>query len=218
MGFFTSLKGQLGRDTGRLISNKVYGNRHASKYQRVNSSDNITKNLKLEKKYELELIEKERENNLEILNRNQELFEINEKTTFVNQNLKKITSMKVPSSKEAIIDNLHSLSVEITSNKWKDTDDEINKISNVYTEALFKKYEQHLFTLKNKFPTAIEIQYFEKQNKSFQKHVFFQKYKLAFIAIPFIIFIIWGITSGYFERSDKETRQRNNELIDKILK
>ena len=218
MGFFTSLKGQLGRDTGRLISNKVYGNRHASKYQRVNSSDNISKNLKLEKKYELELLEKERENNLEVLNRNQELFEINEKTTFVNQNLKKITSMKVPSSKEAIIDNLHSLSVEITSNKWKDTDDEINKISNVYTEALFKKYEQHLFTLKNKFPTAIEIQYFEKQNKSFQKQVFFQKYKLAFIAIPFIIFIIWGITSGYFERSDKETRQRNNELIDKILK
>ena len=218
MGFFTSLKGQLGRDTGRLISNKVYGNRHASKYQRVNSSDNISKNLKLEKKYELELIEKERENNLEILNRNQELFEINEKTTFVNQNLKKITSMKVPSSKEAIIDNLHSLSVEITSNKWKDTDDEINKISNVYTEALFKKYEQHLFTLKNKFPTAIEIQYFEKQNKSFQKHVFFQKYKLAFIAIPFIIFIIWGITSGYFERSDQETNQRRNELIDKIFK
>ena len=218
MGFFTSLKGHLGRDTGRLISNKVYGNRHASKYQRVNSSDNISKNLKLEKKYELELLEKERENNLEVLNRNQELFEINEKTTFVNQNLKKITSMKVPSSKEAIIDNLHSLSVEITSNKWKDTDDEINKISNVYTEALFKKYEQHLFTLKNKFPTAIEIQYFEKQNKSFQKQVFFQKYKLAFIAIPFIIFIIWGITSGYFERSDKETRQRNNELIDKILK
>ena len=218
MGFFSSLKGQLGRDTGRLISNKVYGNRHASKYQRVNSSDNISKNLKLEKKYELELLEKERENNLEVLNRNQELFEINEKTTFVNQNLKKITSMKVPSSKEAIIDNLHSLSVEITSNKWKDTDDEINKISNVYTEALFKKYEQHLFTLKNKFPTAIEIQYFEKQNKSFQKQVFFQKYKLAFIAIPFIIFIIWGITSGYFERSDQETNQRRNELIDKIFK
>ena len=218
MGFFTSLKGQLGRDTGRLISNKVYGNRHASKYQRVNSSDNITKNLKLEKKYELELIEKERENNLEILNRNQELFEINEKTTFVNQNLKKITSMKVPNSKETIIDNLHSLSVEITSNKWKDSDKEINKISNVYTEALFKKYEQHLFALKNKFPNAIEIQYFEKQNKSFQKHVFFQKYKLAFIAIPFIIFIIWGITSGYFERSDQETNQRRNELIDKIFK
>ena len=52
MGFFSSLKGQLGRDTGRLISNKVYGNRHATKYQRVDNSKTIAKNLKLEKKYE----------------------------------------------------------------------------------------------------------------------------------------------------------------------
>lgn len=218
MGFFSSLKGQLGRDTGRVISNKVYGNRHATKYQRVDNAKAVAKNIKLEQKYELELLKKEKENNLEVLNRNKELIEIDEKKTFVNQNLKKIVSMKVPTSKEAIIENLHSLSVEITSNKWKDSQEEINKISNVYTDALFKKYEQHLVTLKSKFPSAIEIQYFEKQSKTFQKQAFFQKYKLALIAIPFIIFIVWGITSGYFERSDKETRQRNNELIDKILK
>ena len=217
MGFFNSLKGQLGRDTGRLISNKVYGNRHATKYQRVDNSKTIAKNIKLEQKYELELLDKERENNLKLLNRNKELIEIEEKKTFVNQNLKKIVSMKVPSSKESIIDNLHSLSVEITSNKWKDSEEEINKISNVYTDALFKKYEQHLVTLKSKFPNTIEIQYFERQNKTFQKQAFFQKYKLALIAIPFIIFIIWGITSGYFERSDQETNQRRNELIDKIF-
>jgi hypothetical protein len=218
MGFFSSLKGQLGRDTGRVISNKVYGNRHATKYQRVDNAKAVAKNIKLEQKYELELLKKEKENNLEVLNRNKELIEIDEKKTFVNQNLKKIVSMKVPTSKEAIIENLHSLSVEITSNKWKDSQEEINKISNVYTDALFKKYEQHLVTLKSKFPSAIEIQYFEKQSKTFQKQAFFQKYKLALIVIPFIIFIVWGITSGYFERSDKETRQRNNELIDKILK
>ena len=56
-----------------------------------------------------------------------------------------------------------------------ESEDEINKISNVYTDALFKKYEQHLVTLKSKFPTAIEIQYFEKQSKTFQKQAFFQK-------------------------------------------
>ncbi|WGU68990.1 hypothetical protein QIU18_10040 [Capnocytophaga canimorsus] len=38
MGFFSSLKGQLGRDTGRFISNKIFGNKHASKYQRVNDT------------------------------------------------------------------------------------------------------------------------------------------------------------------------------------
>ena len=89
MGFFSSLKGQLGRDTGRVISNKVYGNRHATKYQRVDNAKAVAKNIKLEQKYELELLKKEKENNLEVLNRNKELIEIDEKKTFVNQNLKK---------------------------------------------------------------------------------------------------------------------------------
>ena len=218
MGFFSSLKGQLGRDTGRLISNKVYGNRHATKYQRVDNSKTIAKNLKLEQKYVLELLEKEKNNEIDFLIQKEEIKNIQDKKAFVDQNLKKIIGMKVPNSKDGIIDNLHSLSVEITSNKWKDSEDEINKISNVYTDALFKKYEQHFVTLKSKFPSAVEIQYFEKQNKTFQKQAFFQKYKLALIVIPFIIFIIWGITSGYFERSDKETNERRNELIDKILK
>ncbi len=203
MGFFSSLKGQLGRDTGRLISNKVYGNRHATKYQRVDNSKTIAKNLKLEQKYELELLEKEKNNEIDFLIQKEEIKNIQDKKAFVDQNLKKIIGMKVPSSKDGIIDNLHSLSVEITSNKWKDSDNEINKISNIYTDALFKKYEQHLVTLKSKFPTAIEIQYFEKQSKTFQKQAFFQKYKLVIIGI--LLAIVCGI-GMYFEKDrPKET-------------
>ena len=203
MGFFNSLKGQLGRDTGRLISNKVYGNRHATKYQRVNNSKTIAKNLKLEQKYELELLEQEKNNEIDFLKKKEEIKNLQDKKVFVDQNLKKIIGMKVPNSKDGIIENLHSLSVEITSNKWKDSEDEINKISNIYTDALFKKYEQHLVTLKSKFPTAIEIQYFEKQSKTFQKQAFFQKYKLVIIGI--LLAIVCGI-GMYFEKDrPKET-------------
>ena len=203
MGFFSSLKGQLGRDTGRLISNKVYGNRHATKYQRVDNSKTIAKNLKLEQKYELELLEKEKNNEIDFLKQKEEIKNIQDKKAFVDQNLKKIIGMKVPNSKDGIIDNLHSLSVEITSNKWKDSEDEINKISNVYTDALFKKYEQHLVTLKSKFPSAVEIQYFEKQSKTFQKQAFFQKYKLIFVGI--ILAIIAGIGMFLEDEQPKET-------------
>ena len=203
MGFFSSLKGQLGRDTGRLISNKVYGNRHATKYQRVDNSKTIAKNLKLEKKYELELLEKEKNIEIDFLKQKEEIKNIQDKKAFVDQNLKKIIGMKVPNSKDGIIDNLHSLSVEITSNKWKDSEDEINKISNVYTDALFKKYEQHLVTLKSKFPSAVEIQYFEKQSKAFQKQAFFQKYKLIFIGI--ILAIIAGVGMFLEDEQPKET-------------
>ena len=203
MGFFSSLKGQLGRDTGRLISNKVYGNRHATKYQRVDNSKTIAKNLKLEQEYELELLEKEKNIEIDFLKQKEEIKNIQDKKAFVDQNLKKIIGMKVPNSKDGIIDNLHSLSVEITSNKWKDSEDEINKISNVYTDALFKKYEQHLVTLKSKFPSAVEIQYFEKQSKAFQKQAFFQKYKLIFIGI--ILAIIAGVGMFLEDEQPKET-------------
>ena len=203
MGFFISLKGQLGRDTGRVISNKVYGNRHATKYQRVDNSKTIAKNIKREQKYELELLEKEKNIEIDFLKQKEEIKNIQDKKTFVDQNLKKIIGMKVPNSKDGIIDNLHSLSVEITSNKWKDSEDEINKISNVYTDALFKKYEQHLVTLKSKFPSAVEIQYFEKQSKAFQKQAFFQKYKLIFIGI--ILAIIAGVGMFLEDEQPKET-------------
>lgn len=203
MGFFSSLKGQLGRDTGRLISNKIYGNRHATKYQRVDDSKNIAKNLKLEQEYELELLEKEKNIEIDFLKQKEEIKNIQDKKTFVDQNLKEIIGMKVPDSKDRIIENLHSLSIEITSNKWKDSEDEINKISNVYTDALFKKYEQHLIALKSKFPSAVEIQYFEKQSKAFQKQAFFQKYKLIFIGI--ILAIIAGVGMFLEDEQPKET-------------
>ena len=203
MGFFSSLKGQLGRDTGRLISNKIYGNRHATKYQRVDDSKTIAKNLKLEQEYELELLEKEKNIEIDFLKQKEEIKNIQDKKTFVDQNLKEIIGMKVPDSKDRIIENLHSLSIEITSNKWKDSEDEINKISNVYTDALFKKYEQHLVTLKSKFPSAVEIQYFEKQSKAFQKQAFFQKYKLIFIGI--ILAIIAGVGMFLEDEQPKET-------------
>ena len=41
MGFISSLKGQLGRDTGRFISNKIFGNRHATKFQNVGTIGNL---------------------------------------------------------------------------------------------------------------------------------------------------------------------------------
>ena len=203
MGFFSSLKGQLGRDTGRVISNKVYGNRHATKYQRVDNAKAVAKNIKLEQKYELELLEQEKNSEINFLKKKEEIKDFQDKKVFVDQNLKKIIGMKVPNSKDGIIDNLHSLSVEITSNKWKDSEDEINKISNVYTDALFKKYEQHLVTLKSKFPSAVEIQYFEKQSKAFQKQAFFQKYKLIFIGI--ILAIIAGVGMFLEDEQPKET-------------
>lgn len=37
MGFFQSAKNQVGRDLGKVISNAVFGDKHASVYRRAQS-------------------------------------------------------------------------------------------------------------------------------------------------------------------------------------
>ena len=45
MGFFSSLKGQLGRDTGRFISNKIFGGKHAIRFQNVSTAQNLLNDI-----------------------------------------------------------------------------------------------------------------------------------------------------------------------------
>lgn len=197
MGFFSSLKGQIGRDTGRVVSNFVYGDKHATKYKRVDNDNakNVLTNLKIQRDYEFEILEQEK--------KKEEFKTIQEKKAFINQNLKRIISMKVPDNKELLVDQLYSLSVEITSNPWKYTEGDIDKILNVYTDAVFKKYEQHLFALKTKFPDTTEIIYFEKQYNQYKKQAFVQKHKLFLIGI--LLAVICGI-GIFFEKSNKQEK------------
>ena len=37
MAFFKSFFNQIGRDTGRLVSNKIFGDKHAIRHQHVGS-------------------------------------------------------------------------------------------------------------------------------------------------------------------------------------
>ena len=209
MGFFNSLKGQVGRDTGRLISNKFFGNRHATKYQKVEDTKAIEKSLELEQKLDLELLRQEKNFKIDLLNREEEINDIQNKKAFVDQNLKKIITMKVPLTKELLIENLYSLSIEITSNKWKDTEDKVNKISNDYTDAIFKKYEQLLFILKDKFPNSVEIVHFEKQYNKYARQAFFQKYKLVLIGVLFVIICVIGMS---LEKKQKQETPIKNFL------
>lgn len=208
MGFFSSFKGQLGRDTGRLISNKIFGSRHAIKHQSV-ASQNIKAVQKAQREHELNLLEEQNEAEMNFFLKQEEIKNIQEKKVFVDQNLKKIIAMKVPAKKELIIEHLHSLSVEITANKWKDSDEKINEISNIYTDAAFKKYEQFLFVLKTKFPNSAELPYLEKQYNKYKKERFLQKYKLVFIAV---FIVICGSIGMYFEKNKSEETPKETSI------
>ncbi|HEU4791140.1 MAG TPA: hypothetical protein VFS71_15745 [Flavobacterium sp.] len=196
MGFFNSLKGQLGRDTGRAISNKIYGDRHATKYQRVGSSNGGRANsndvkaiLREEKKHELKILEKNQEY-AEIEHNREQLKETNLQ---YEKDIANIISIKIPQEKEDLIDSLHELSIIISANPWKSVMQDENKIANRYVDAVYSKYIQHLHTLKIKYPLESEIIHFEFLLKKIDKDAFRGKYSQVFLAICF--FIVLGIGS-----------------------
>ncbi|EKT3967432.1 hypothetical protein ABF190_002407 [Flavobacterium psychrophilum] len=215
MGFFNSLKGQVGRDTGRVISNTIFGNKHASKYQRVDAQ-NTRANLKAQRDYELEILEQEQQNSENEFER----LQLRENNLRLEKEIANIISVKVPQKKEDLMEALDELYMMISANPWKDIIDKENTLSNKYSDVVLKKYEQCLFSLKSKFPKEREIIYYENQIKKLKN----EKIKGKILSPTFIFlilmvaFIVWGISSGYFERSDKETNQRREKLMDKIFK
>ena len=215
MGFFNSLKGQVGRDTGRVISNTIFGNKHATKYQRVDSR-NTKANLKTQRDYELEILEQEQQNSENEFERLQS----RENNLRLEKEIANIISVKVPQKKEDLMEALDELYMMISANPWKDITDTENTLSNKYSDVVLKKYQQCLFSLKNKFPKEREIIYYENQIKKLKN----EKIKGKILSPTFIFlilmvaFIIWGVSSGYFERSDRETNQRTEKLMDRIFK
>ena len=94
MGFFNSLKGQVGRDTGRVISNTIFGNKHASKYQRVNAQ-NTKANLKAQRDFELKILEQEQQNRETELNQ----LQLRENNLRFKKDIVNIVSIKIPQKK-----------------------------------------------------------------------------------------------------------------------
>lgn len=215
MGFFNSLKGQVGRDTGRVISNTIFGNKHATKYQRVDAQ-NTKANLKTQRDYELEILEQEQQNS----DNEFKQLQLRENNLKLEKEIANIISVKVPQKKEDLMEALDELYMMISANPWKDIIDTENTLSNKYSDVVLKKYEQCLFSLKNKFPKEREIIYYENQIKKLKNEEIKRKIlSPTFIfLILMVAFIVWGISSGYFNRSDEETHQRKEKLLNSIFK
>lgn len=192
MGFFSSLKGQLGRDTGRLISNKVFGNRHAIRHQSVGSGFKLReKSLKSKREHELKLLREEKDYELEILEQEQQnikQLQLRENDLRLEKEIAKIISVKVPQKKEDLMEALNELSMIISANPWKSILDADNKSSNNYSNVVLKKYEQCLFSFKTKFPKEREIIYYENLFKKLKKESIKGKFSVIFLL--FIVVIV----------------------------
>lgn len=210
MGFFNSLKGQVGRDTGRVISNTIFGNKHASKYQRVNAQ-NTKANLKAQRDFELKILEQEQQNRETEHNQ----LQLRENNLRLKKDIVNIVSIKIPQKKDDLTEALNELLMMISANPWKSILDVENKESNNYSDVVLKKYEQCLFSLKTRFPKEGEIFYYESQFKKLKRESIKGKFSIIFIAIVTLIIIGILAINGVFD--DKaEVEQNQKELLRSI--
>lgn len=210
MGFFSSFKRQLGRDTGKYVSNKLFGDKHASKYQRVNgtgksllgSKNKISRedsshsdSFSFFKTSGNFLLEKTK-TSLEA-QRREEIYlkQIQQEDAIkLKKSIEKLISMKIPNQKSSLINMMFQLSSIISHNPYKNALEE-DKVWE-YTNIVLKKYEQCLYILKTKFPKANEISFFEKKYRKKKRKALWRRY------YPYILLGILLLIAGmmaYFE-------------------
>jgi hypothetical protein len=203
MGIFSSFKNQIGRDTGKVVSNLVWGDKHASVYRRARSN------------YESKKVVEHNEEEYERVIQEQK---IGNAKSSVDEGVLQINIIKIPQKKDAIIEMLQELTIMLVANPWKSIQKEENKITNRYSDALLMKYEQALFTLKSKFPKEIEIRYFERQFVSLRKTRNRKKYSelVLLIVAGVALFSFIGIMA-YFENAEKVAKPDFFEKIKSIF-
>lgn len=224
MGVYSSFKNQIGRDIGKVFSNFVWGDKHASVYRRAQSrnSSNQTKFVKIDRSDDLKIIEKQqeyREFELKALRENKQ-FEIDQaRVTMLlssaEDNISKVIAYKIPTKKDELIEYLNLLSTEITASPCKSILKNENKITNRLSDVLLKKYEKSLLVLKLKYPKETEVVLFEQEFKEFKKTSLKGKYlELALIILGVIIFALVAI----YVSANEDKSQYENGPIKSFLK
>lgn len=187
MGAFgNSLKRELGKNTGKFISNVVFGDKHSTPYRRVDARRQAAHAARLEetearrrveevkKEARLEEARMRREEARERaeLDRKNQLYAID---SAVLRNIDILNSQTIPSDKPKLLQMLSELSVQMKANKWETKGDEAS-IRNKYTAALLEKYTQCVRELEIMDADEPRLEYYKDIIAKAKRNRFWKKY------------------------------------------
>ena len=175
-----SFKGKIGRDTGKVVSNFLYGDKHATPHRLIMSEA------------KKQIAEDESTHRIETDRKNQ-MFGLD---SAVLQNIDLVAGVKIPHEKLELIDLLSELTTQLTANNWANIFDEENRIRNKFTDALFDKYKQSVFTLEAIDPEIPQLRYYNQVvKKGNLRKIFGKYYPIIGIIIGILIFAIMIIAN-----------------------
>ncbi len=186
--FKKSLYRELGKNTGKWASNKLFGDNWSTPYRFSNANTKLAKEaLKIEQ----ELSEKEFENEIELKKYNQLLSE----SKNYEERKQEIIKMALPNTKEALFEFSNFLLSNIYASGWDNKEE--NKHRNLFSNACLIKLKQ----CKVKFQiieSSFGVQYLSKEIRTLKRKRFFEKYGavIALILIMIICFVLLNITGA----------------------
>lgn len=206
MGTFgNSLKRELGKNTGKFISNVVFGDMHSTPYRRVDARRKAAsaariaeaearrkvEEVKKEAKLEAARMRLEEARERAEFDRKNQLYAID---GAVIKNIDLLNSQRIPTDKADLLQMLSELSVLLKANKWQTNSDEA-EIRNKYTDALLEKYTQCVRELEFIDANEPHLKYYKGAASKAKRNRFIKKYQfwLLLLLVLLILAVYWII-------------------------
>jgi len=182
---YDSLKRQVGRDAGKVISNFVFGDSHSTPHRNTNSQSRTNVSELNQKRLEFQQ------------------HEIKQKDLYLIDNavinaVNQVISIDIPNNEKEIVKILQELEIQLKVNKWSSIHKgETAKIRNKFPDAVLTKYEQCVYELKYSECNEDRLMLATKTLSKYKKIRFIYKYILFLAIFAFLLlFVIVGLNAG----------------------
>lgn len=161
---FDSFKREIGKNTGKAVSNFFFGDSHATPYRRVDAE----RRARVQEK----ALKQQEECNLNLLD------------GAVLGNVDIVLQTPIPQDEQALLQLMSIWGAQLANSKW-DFDDEKGKIRAQYPDAILEKFKQCMIVMRIIAPTNPMAEHYEKILKKASRRRFMAKNKTL------LIFSIW---------------------------
>lgn len=178
---FDSFKREIGKNTGKAVSNFFFGDSHATPYRRVDADRRA--------RVQETALKQQEERNLNLLD------------GAVLGNVDIVLQTPIPQEEQALLQLMSIWGAQLASSKW-DFEDERGKIRAQYPDAILEKFKQCMIVMRTIAPTNPMAEHYEKILRKASRRRFIAKNKTLLIfgtlIVALAIFLLLG-NCGVFD-------------------
>ena len=177
-----AFKRELGKNTGKFVSNVIFGDGHSTPYRRVDKARETNARQQIaEAKMKMAEAEAREARERSKRERKNQLYAVD---SAVLENIDLLNSQAIPTDKQELLQFLSVLAVQLKATPWLDeaSDDEA-KIRNKYTNALLEKFRLSVYELETAAPDDPHLQMYKDLLSQSNKKRFLAKHKRGIIIL-----------------------------------